>query len=169
MQIIAVVLCISFAAGGLTNRVAPREEPVQPAPIVKGNLPSQPDSTHYTILSYSKQFDNIFDDGHAASCSSAELASLKQLVEKAMHRYNSHKNMLDLPLEPFDTYYFQLVPVVDGRGDKQVWVNAFCSVEHARDWKSKLVTVQGGGNCYFNVKVNLTRGKAYDMTVNPGA
>lgn len=168
MRIVTCVLCTWVATAALASRSVPLDRPVHNSSLVETRTFSGLDSTHYVIIPYSAAYKDVFSEGTAASCNSQDLELLQQLVEKAMHRYNAHKNMLDLPLEPFDTYYFQLMPVSDSHGEKTVWVNAFCSLEHAGNWRKQRVSVHGGGSCFFTIKVNLNSRKTYDMMVNPG-
>jgi hypothetical protein len=71
---------------------------------------------------------------------------------------------IDLP-----TYKRQYVPFVSATGEKEVWVNCFCtdgaSWKHDY-WREDVVFVMDGGNCYFNVMINLTKGLCYDLMVN---
>jgi hypothetical protein len=54
------------------------------------------------------------------------------------------------------------------KGDKEVWVNCFCR-NAVGNWKEELILVQDGGNCYFQLKVNLNTKKYYEFTVNGNA
>jgi hypothetical protein len=49
-----------------------------------------------------------------------------------------------------------------------VWINCFCNYEEL-DWKKSMVFVKYGGKCYFNLRVNLSRGTYYDLMVNGSA
>ena len=71
----------------------------------------------------------------------------------------SHSQLIYLP-----SYKRQYICVIDKKGDKIVWVNCFCS-EQAY-WKTKVVSVEDGGRCYFNLKINLTKKMKYDVMVN---
>jgi hypothetical protein len=37
------------------------------------------------------------------------------------------------------------------------------------DWRKELFDVMDGGNCFFELKINLTSGKYYDLNVNGDA
>lgn len=63
-------------------------------------------------------------------------------------------------------YKRQLVVVTNKRGEKVVWVNCFCRKGNQASWRHQIVEVDDGGNCYFNVKLNLTRRIWYDLMVN---
>jgi len=62
-------------------------------------------------------------------------------------------------------YKRQLVAVINGKGEKEVWVNCFCN----RDWgryREEVLVADDGGACYFNIKINLTTKTSYDLMVN---
>lgn len=63
------------------------------------------------------------------------------------------------------TYKFQLIPYLNENGQKLVWVNAFCSKEND-NWKSEPVIVSDGGDCYFNLTINLSKGKCESLIIN---
>jgi hypothetical protein len=48
-----------------------------------------------------------------------------------------------------------------------VWVNFFLDPKGTHeDWKSKLVTVRGGGHAYFNVTADVAAGTCGDLQIN---
>lgn len=53
-------------------------------------------------------------------------------------------------------------------GDKIMWVNCFCNTEskNMKNWKTEIIMVADGGNCFFNVKINLKKKEYYDLMVN---
>lgn len=51
------------------------------------------------------------------------------------------------------------------KGEKEVWINCFC-VDVRRDWKKQIVEVYDGGNCFFNLKINLNKSQYYELSVN---
>ncbi len=67
-----------------------------------------------------------------------------------------------------DDYFKQFVGITDSNGDKIIWVNCFCKAEENsfNDWKNKIVFVNDGGNCFFNVKINITKNTYFDLMVN---
>ncbi len=73
-----------------------------------------------------------------------------------------------LKREKLETYYRQCVGLIDSSGNQIVWVNFICSTQIHRypDWQDKMISVRGGGACYFNLKVNLTNHEVYDLIVN---
>ena len=53
-------------------------------------------------------------------------------------------------------------------GDKVLWVNCFCMAESVilKKWKTDIVFVADGGNCFFNVKISLKNKQYYGLLVN---
>ena len=71
--------------------------------------------------------------------------------------------------KPLERYKRQLVPVVNPKGEKEVYVNCFCRNDNSsfgREWRTKLLLIDGGGTCFFSIKINLTQKKSYELMVN---
>jgi len=68
-------------------------------------------------------------------------------------------------IPPNNSYNIQLVPVLNSIGQKEVWVNCLCSGTDD-NWKKGITVVDDGGNCFFNLKINLTLKISYDFFVN---
>ncbi len=64
----------------------------------------------------------------------------------------------------YDSYYRQYVGYLNLNNDKTIFINNFCSSDPA--WKHRLISVLGGGSCYFNLKVDLHSRKAFNLNVN---
>ena len=55
-------------------------------------------------------------------------------------------------------YKRQYIVYVDEKGNKNVYINCFCSSDEFKDyWKKELVRVDDGGRCFFNVTINITK------------
>ena len=92
-------------------------------------------------------------------------------------------------------YTFQIIPMTNDVGEKLVWVNAFCSSfietmqnhENSKssikwekkqikrnkdykpshfDWRKKVVCVNDGYNCFWNVKLNLDTNNYFELGIN---
>ncbi|MBL8016555.1 MAG: hypothetical protein JNK43_04735 [Ignavibacteria bacterium] len=70
-----------------------------------------------------------------------------------------------------ENYYRQFAGAVLENGDKVIWINCFCYVDndYFRKWKEDFIMVDDGGNCFFNVKVNLNTSGYFDLMVNGNA
>lgn len=61
-------------------------------------------------------------------------------------------------------YNKQLFAVINGSGEKEVWVN--CSCELSTDFQYRLINVSDGGPCIMNMTINLTTHQCYDVHFN---
>jgi hypothetical protein len=72
----------------------------------------------------------------------------------------------------FNDYYRQYIPYINERGEKVVHVNCFCDVTNmngelsGRYWRTDLIQVNDGGNCFFSLYVNLTLETFAHLMVN---
>ena len=57
------------------------------------------------------------------------------------------------------------MPTINSKGEKEVWVNCFCG-QWDKSSRTNPVIVMDGGNCFFNLKINLTTGQYYELIVN---
>ncbi len=62
-------------------------------------------------------------------------------------------------------YKFQYVAAINNKGEKEVWINGFCNTQDSR-WKEEILLVNDGGNCYFNLKLNLSTKECFQVAVN---
>jgi len=65
-------------------------------------------------------------------------------------------------------YGRQYTPVINDKSQKEIWIYCFCLSFTIKNWREHLdiPSAKGGGNCFFNLKVNLTTKKYYDLIVN---
>ena len=47
------------------------------------------------------------------------------------------------------------MPYVNEKGEKEIWINGFCD-NKGTDWKKEIIFVFDGGNCFFEIRLNLT-------------
>jgi hypothetical protein len=78
-----------------------------------------------------------------------------------------------IPLaERAPSYRRQYIATIDSDGRKRIWGNFFCVYEGAlpRDrWKTDVVLVHDGGDCYFNVEFSPDDHTFRNLTVNGDA
>jgi hypothetical protein len=89
----------------------------------------------------------------------------KQCVFDYNNRIRKDRKYLTINLEK-RTYQKQLIFVTNARGERIVWVNCFCGPWPTDYWKTQIVAVDDGGNCFFNFKVNLTTHTYFELMVN---
>ncbi|RZA07919.1 MAG: hypothetical protein EOO68_02745 [Moraxellaceae bacterium] len=127
------------------------------------------DTSKTAIIEFNKKgrwpFDSTFK---AAALTQNELHLVDSLLLTCVTNYNNsldkdHKQWsIDLKKR---NYKKQLIVVTNKNGQKEVWVNCFCRVDNDK-WKKRMFSVDDGGNCYFNFKINLTTKTYYDLGVN---
>ncbi|UOQ51411.1 hypothetical protein [Hymenobacter cellulosivorans] len=136
-----------------------------------------PTVTHKTKLTNFAVIPSIDPD----PISDAELDQVADLLQLCVTEYNvkaerDFRAKSDLPypnghLSIFlAEYRKQLVVSVNSKGVKTVWVNCFCEsvYEDYPNWKKEInpLDVNGGGLCYFNVRLNLTEGTWGKLDIN---
>lgn len=81
-----------------------------------------------------------------------------------------------------NNYRHQLIPFIDKRGEKLVWVNSVCwevnypaeTIRRGKNkvvipevsWRKDLIVTHDGGNCYWRVVVNLSSKTYTNLSVN---
>lgn len=148
--------------------------------------------SNYAVLSFEKVSPSYFPSGSKnAILSKFDIEQIEELMEVSLNEYNKNElkryNELkkvrpDIKQSSFlidlKHYKRQFVCAIDPKGDKIVWINCLCfgddmnswiygdEVDPRYNWKTNILVVQDGGNCYFNIKINLTKRKSYDLMVN---
>lgn len=136
-------------------------------------LPS--DSSTHLITGFPRNLET-------ATLNGTDQHLVDSLMEALVADYNN--TLLSQKPKPSDTtasapspihlkdYKKQYIAVTNAKGEKEVWANCFCKAIEKRiefvEWKKIPVKVIDGGNCFFNVKLNLSKRKAYDLKVNSG-
>jgi hypothetical protein len=121
--------------------------------------------SNFAVLDLSREnFNILFKNANPATLSDQELKSVKDILKKAVDEYNS-KQKEDFRITDLDEYKFQLVALLNAKGEKEVWVNGFCS-DFDKDWRTEIIGVEDGGRCYFNLYVNLTKQTFDRFSVN---
>ena len=141
------------------------------------------DTSVIAILPHDTSRHWLFKDGKPAGLTPEDLLQVEEVLQKCIGGYNAEQEKLfekfskehsgyslDKRLFVIDLpgYKRQYVAVFNSKGEKEVWVNCFCDALDI-DWKKHQVFVFDGGNCYFNLKINLATGEFYDLMVNGDA
>lgn len=66
-----------------------------------------------------------------------------------------------------ETYYRQYSGIVE-KGDSILWINFVCaqSIKHYPDWKTEIISVRGGGACYFRLYIDMKKQEVKSISVN---
>lgn len=63
-------------------------------------------------------------------------------------------------------YYKQIIAAINAGGQKEVWINCFCTPYEKRHWRKGVVMILDGGPCFFNIKINLNTNTVMSFAVN---
>lgn len=72
-------------------------------------------------------------------------------------------------------YYRQYLCYVNERGEKIIYINSMCelfkdydedNMPVVFDWKTKMIDIADGGECYWNVKLNITTQEFFELKIN---
>ncbi|MBC7875170.1 MAG: hypothetical protein H7Y01_14295, partial [Ferruginibacter sp.] len=134
------------------------------SPIIPPAVTSAPDTAVYAIITFDEKQTYLFRNARAGNLSAGEIEIIEVLLGEVVTQYNKEVQGKSGQIKPLEKYKRQFVPVMNQRGEKEVWVNCFCGSWD--NWQQELVMVDGGGSCFFNVKINLSEKKTYDLIVN---
>ncbi|WP_412464410.1 hypothetical protein [Flavobacterium mekongense] len=108
----------------------------------------------YTILKYNrKEHEDIFKNGSPTSLTDSEIIEIEQIVgNKIRQTIKSHNK----DVKTKHKFYRQYVPVINGMGEKEVFVQCFAEYYFEdSSWKEYLVRIADGGSSVFSLWVNL--------------
>lgn len=128
------------------------------------------DTSLIAIIPYDNSRNWLFDKTYSPSTlTEDDIEKIERLITDCVNNYNKklsteNKQYFSIDLTK-EKYKRQYVAVTNKNGDKEVWINCLCQI-HGNYWKTSIIMVDDGGNCYFNLKINLTKEKCYDLGVN---
>jgi len=103
-----------------------------------------------------------------AGLSNLDLIKIERLIDKKIKRHNKETNKVygnDWIIKSPEKYFKQFIAVINQKGEKEVWANCLCEVQ-TNSWKKYIPVVSDGGTCYFQLKINLTKGIVTSFGVN---
>ena len=114
----------------------------------------------YSFFTYDSNFyKNLFPrESIPDHLNSEDLVKIDSVLSSCIRKAN-------LTFE-LSNYFKQCVAVKNSKDEREVWINLLCKGEHFRDLHYYIVHTNDGGDCYFNVKINLDRLEYYDFYVN---
>jgi len=130
----------------------------------------QIDNSKTAIIPFDKTSSYPFDSSfNRTKLTQHDLRSIDSLLIVCLTDYNNsidaeHKHF-SIDLKKYN-YRKQIIAVTNRQGQKEVWVNCFCSTGGNNRWKTEIMNIMDGGTCYFNFKINLATKKIYDLGVN---
>lgn len=123
-----------------------------------------PDS-NYVIIEYdSQKHQYIIENGQPTDLSIDELVEIEVIIDSAIKKHNS---TIDSSFQVSTSdYKRQYLPNINEDGDKVIWINFNCGSWWDEFEKDEIIEVMDGGNCHFELTINLTKGSYYNFFVN---
>ena len=123
------------------------------------------DTNIYVMLPYDSSammaMNWRYRNARRASLTRLEVDDLESIVDSAYLSFTKDSTVYLHNLFPLSIYRRQYVAVITEKGEKEVWVNFICG--DFGHWRNSPVIVDDGGKCYFQLFINLTRRRAYDL------
>jgi len=66
-------------------------------------------------------------------------------------------------------YFKQCIAVKNKNDERVVWINFLCDTRDIERLKCFVIYTNDGGDCFFNVKINLDKEACYDLSINGSA
>ena len=109
------------------------------------------EKNHYTIISFNPYANNlIFENAKPTNLSNEEISELEYIIKpKIQKNISQHK------------YFRQYIAAINSAGEKLVWINFICEQYYDPEFEIFIAEFADGGNCFFEVKVNLTKKDCY--------
>ncbi len=158
---------------------------VEKNPKVKSNEKTQTEfklpKFEYVILHSNESRNRVFKNAKQTDLTQTELIKIERILITAVKENNENQKKelkthnkkhpknkwtitgFELSLEGKKRQY---IPVINEVGEKVVWINLFCDDWGSENWKSEIMMVNDGGNCYFNLKINLSKGTYSELFIN---
>jgi hypothetical protein len=136
--------------------------------VVTGCLRKPPDIYYnhqkIAVIRFEKSMTSLFDSSYSpATLVQSDINEIDSLYNEGVVDYNACHDVSKKMHETWN-YRRQYVCVINNKGQKEVYVNCLC--DSMNSWKTELVEIQDGGNCFFNFKINLSTKRYYDFNVN---
>jgi hypothetical protein len=128
-----------------------------------------PDTSIIAILPADKEKTWLFKDATTMKLTNEDLNKIEQLLSDCINKHNVKQDSTKLFSEYIDLkkYRRQYVPFMNSTGERKVYINCFCNSDWGFDyWKKKLVEVDDGGGCFFQLFINLTTLKCEHFSTN---
>ena len=107
-----------------------------------------------------------------------DLDLVQEILDKAIDE--KEFDFLKKPIKKnIEKYYRQYVPYINKNGERVIDINAFCEILEnppnpekginewtEMDWKNEFVMVDDGGNCYWQITINIDTKTYKDLMVN---
>jgi hypothetical protein len=124
-----------------------------------------------TIIEADKKMEWVFGKNYTNWAPEAKDIETAEKLLKESFEDQKKATVNRLLNRSVDDYNMQFIGAITENGEKIIWINSFCKKEESsfKEWKTKIFGVADGGNCFFNVKINITKNTYYDLMVNGNA
>ena len=122
----------------------------------------------------------LFKNATPASLTQTEIEEIEIILKQCIAAYNPGRQLqfdtiskahpeYNIKVDNFvinlPRYKRQYIAVINSAGQKEVWVNCFCQ-HFDTNWRTEILMVEDGGNCYFNLTINLATKTYSKLSVN---
>lgn len=127
------------------------------------------DSSEIAIIPFNTNKFNFFDGSYEKTdLTQNEIEVVEKLLIESVNNYNNSLNTdqeeMRINLKKVN-YKIQLMPALNKKGEKEVWVCCLCDTKGRDLWKTEILNTEGEGTCYFNFKINLNTKKYSYFTI----
>jgi hypothetical protein len=148
--------------------------------FVSCNKTANYDSNKIAIFKYKENSEWPFKSAKPYELRDSDFRIIEDVLKKSMYVWNIEQaNVYKLKCDSFPNQHFylsnfninlnnynrQYIAVINSKGEKEVWINCICNTDK-NDWKKEIVLVDDGGNCYWQIIINITKKVSYDLFVN---
>jgi hypothetical protein len=140
------------------------------------------DTSMVAIIPYDSTTQWVFEDGKPTELINSDLDKIEKVLEACINEYNiTQQKRYNEDKAKYPDYHLwkedyiidlkrfkrQYVVSINAKGEKEVYVNCVCDASHI-NWKKYILIAKDmeGGNCFFNLKINITKETYYDLMVN---
>lgn len=125
------------------------------------------DTSKVAILPFEKNTKTYFENCTESKLSLSEILYAENELVKKVNKYNKseeRKPTIHFGTDYIDleNYHRQYLVYINKNGQKEVYISCFCE-EPAENWREYLVDVDDGGNCFLQLKINLTKKKSDNL------
>lgn len=116
----------------------------------------------YSIFTYNKKFYRYFNhDVKQHEITQNELIQVDKILEKC---FTDNRGKLRAKNEG---YVKQIIPVINKKNEIEIWINCICkNVHFQNEYEYQIIEVKDGGNCFFRLRINLTKQSYSDFSIN---
>lgn len=126
---------------------------------LKKEIYSEKQDSYSTFTFNSKFYDCFKEDFKPYDLSEKEINELEMLLIKCIEENKSKMT------RPITEYQKQLIAAKNLKGEIEVWVNCNCKEEN-EEFQYSILDYNDGGDCHFNLKINLSKNTYSELYIN---